>query len=223
MDDVKPRTYESAIRREQAAMTRARILDAASELFQRDGYARTTIKGIAVQGGVAADTVYAVFGSKGRVLTALIDLRLTESPGMTSVLDRPEVIVIRDEPDQRRQIALYVHGMLTTLERVGPVYEIMRTAAVVDEEMSAIYAEMQNYRARNAHVIAGWIAANGELRVPVEQAGDIMWTLAGPETTRMMREGRGWGAEEHAAWLEDALVRTLLPDKPKRSATRSPR
>ena len=41
------RKYSSAVRDEQAARTRARILDAASELFLERGYARTTMKDIA--------------------------------------------------------------------------------------------------------------------------------------------------------------------------------
>jgi AcrR family transcriptional regulator len=224
-DAVKKRAYRSSVRQEQAAATRARILEAAGTLFERDGYARTTIKQIADEAGVAADTVYAVFGSKGRVLTALIDLRLAGSAGVTSVLDRPEVSAVRHEPDQRAQIALYARGMIDALARVGTVYEIMRSAADVDLEMAKIYREMQGYRLRNAKLIAGWFAANGPLRVSTERAGEIMWTLASPELGRMVREGAGWTDEEHVSWLEDALVRTLLPDaEPSRKrTTRSPR
>jgi AcrR family transcriptional regulator len=216
---VKKRPYRSSVRQEQAASTRARILAAAGELFERDGYARTTMRQIADEAGVAADTVYAIFGSKARVLTALIDLRLTESPGMTNVLERPEVAAIRDETDQRRQIELYARGMVETLGRVGSVYEMMRSAAAVDPEVSKIFAEMQGYRLRNAHVIAGWIAANGKLRVSSERAGEIMWTIASPEVGRLLRGGRGWTADEHIAWLADTLARTLLRDaRPKKPA-----
>lgn len=212
MDEVKSRPYDSPIRREQAEATRLRIIEAAAELFEADGYARTTVKAIAAKAGVSPDTIYAAFGSKGRVLTALIDLRLTGSPTMASVLDRPEVAAIRDGTDQREQIALYVAGMVATFERVCPAYEIMRSAAVVDEEMAAIFTEMQGYRARNARQIAGWIAANGPLRLPADEAGDVMFALASPELNIMLRSQRGWTPAQHAAWLEDALVRTLLPD-----------
>jgi AcrR family transcriptional regulator len=51
------------VRDEQAARTRVRILDAASELFLDRGYGRTTMKDIADRAGVARDTVHAVFGS----------------------------------------------------------------------------------------------------------------------------------------------------------------
>ena len=91
MVDVKgTRKYSSAVRDEQAARTRARILDAASELFLERGYARTTMKDIADLAGVARDTVHAVFGSKARVLTALIDLRLVPDGSVASVTQRPD-------------------------------------------------------------------------------------------------------------------------------------
>ncbi|HZU80489.1 MAG TPA: helix-turn-helix domain-containing protein, partial [Acidimicrobiales bacterium] len=58
------RSYRSAVREEQAAATRARIVEAAAELFGADGYGRVTIRRIAEHAGVAPDTVYAIFGSK---------------------------------------------------------------------------------------------------------------------------------------------------------------
>ena len=43
----KSRRYSSSVRDEQAARTRARILEAAGELFVEQGYARTTVQGVA--------------------------------------------------------------------------------------------------------------------------------------------------------------------------------
>jgi len=54
---VKKRAYTSALRTEQAARTRRLIVEAAAELFVSAGYARTTIKEIALHAGVAPDTV----------------------------------------------------------------------------------------------------------------------------------------------------------------------
>ena len=76
---VKTRSYHSPARREQAARTRQRILDAAGDLFARHGYGTTSVRQIADAAQVAPDTVYATFGSKARLLTALLDIRL--APG----------------------------------------------------------------------------------------------------------------------------------------------
>src|SRR5688500_2532167 len=104
---VKRRSYSSPVRDEQAAQTRVRILEAAAACFEANGYARTTVKAIANRASVAVDTVYTTIGTKGRVLTALIDLRLTDSANVTNVLELPEAAAIKDEVDQRRQISLW--------------------------------------------------------------------------------------------------------------------
>jgi AcrR family transcriptional regulator len=207
---VKKRPYNSTVRQEQAAMTKKRILEAADELFEADGYARTTMKRIADRAQVATDTIYAIFGSKGRVLTALLDMHLVQGADVTNELELPDARAIRDEPDQRKQIALYVRFFIDAVDRIGPVYAIMRSAAAVDAEMASIHAEMQMYRARNLDRVAGWIAKNGRLRVTKKRAGEIMWALASPELAAMLREQQGWSTEEYAEWLEDMLANALL-------------
>ena len=142
-DPVKRRQYESPVRREQAARTRARILDAAGTLFGASGYGNTTIRQIAEAAGVAADTVYDTFGTKARVLTALIDSRLAPT-GEGNVLERPEAVAVRDEPDQRRQIRLFARDIAAISARVRPVFEMLRTASAVEPEIAPIYAEMEN-------------------------------------------------------------------------------
>src|SRR5213083_2359267 len=62
------RRYESAHRQEQARQTRRAILDAAAMLFVDPGYAATPLTAVAAEAGVAVQTVYAVFGSKGNLL-----------------------------------------------------------------------------------------------------------------------------------------------------------
>jgi AcrR family transcriptional regulator len=214
---VKKRAYTSTVRQEQAAQTRTRIVEAAGDLFASQGYARTTIREIAAAAEVATDTVYAVFGSKARVLTALIDSRLGSAPGVGNVLDRPEAVAVRDETDPRRQIRLYARDIAALSTRVRPVFEILRTASAVEPEMAAVFAEMDGYRLRNMRHVASWFAARGPLRVDVERAAETIWALTSPDVARMLCETRGYTEAEHADWLEDALIRTLLPDaKPKR-------
>jgi AcrR family transcriptional regulator len=212
------RSYSSAVRQEQAAQTRARILDAAGDLFEANGYARTTIRAIASRAEVASDTVYAVFGTKARVLTAVIDSRLAPPTGAANVTDRDEAGAVRDELDQRRQLHLFARDIATISERVRPVYEIMRTASAVDPEMATIYAEMDGYRLQNMSRVAGWLAAHGPLRVEVERAGEIIWAMASPDLARMLCDGRGWSRDQYADWLEDTLVLTLLTAPPANAA-----
>jgi AcrR family transcriptional regulator len=218
---VRKRPYSSAVRQEQAARTRVRILEAAGHLFESNGYARTTITAIAQQAGVANDTVYATFGSKARILTALIDERLAAGTGVGNVLDRPEAQAVRGQPDQRDQLHLFARDMAAISTRVRPLFEILRTASAVEPDMAAVHAEMDAYRLANMRTAAAWIAAHGPLRVDVERAGETIWVLASPDVARMLCEGQGWSQDQYADWLEDTLVRILLPDR--RRPASSPR
>ena len=213
MVEVKDkRKYSSAVREEQAARTRTRILDAAAELFLERGYARTTMKDIAVQADVARDTVHAIFGSKARVLTALIDHRLVPDGSVTNVTQLPEALAIKDEVDQRKQIELFAKFIAGISTELRPVFEILRTASAVEPEMAKVFEEMDQFRMNNMRTYASWIAARGPLRVSTLQAGEIIWALASLDVARMLCDELGWTESQHARWLSDTLIRTLLPD-----------
>jgi AcrR family transcriptional regulator len=206
------RKYSSAVREEQAARTRTRILDAASALFLERGYARTTMKDIAAQADVARDTVHAIFGSKARVLTSLIDVRLVPDGTVANVTQRPDAQAIKDEIDQRKQIELFAKFIAGISTELRPLFEILRTASAVEPEMAKVFQEMDRFRLSNMRTYARWIAARGPLRVSSRQAGEIIWALASLDVGRMLCDELGWTESQHARWLSDTLVRTLLPD-----------
>jgi AcrR family transcriptional regulator len=170
------------------------------------------MKDIAERAGVARDTVHAVYGSKAKVLTSLIDLRLVPDESVGNITERPELQAVKDETDQRTQVeqfAAFIAGLSTHLR---PVFEILRTASAVEPEMAEVFAEMDRYRMKNMQTYARWLAARGPLRVTTKRAGEIIWTLASPDVGRMLCDELGWTEAQHAQWLADSLVRTLLPD-----------
>src|SRR5215469_13318125 len=65
------RHYSSPLRLRQSADTRQRITTAALELFTEHGFG-ATITAIAERAGVAPQTIYATFGTKGAILKALL-------------------------------------------------------------------------------------------------------------------------------------------------------
>lgn len=210
-EPVKKRAYQSELRTQQAAQTRAAIVDAAADLFVADGYARTTIKAIADRAGVAPDTVYAAFGTKVRVLTAVVDARLAP-PGVGNVMDRPEAVAVRDEPDQRGQVRRFARDIASLSTRVRPIYEVLRTASAVEPDVASVFHEMEGHRLTNMGRLAEWLATRGPLRVDQERAAQIIWTLASPDVARMLCDVQGWTEQEHADWLDHALVAALLTD-----------
>ena len=213
MTEVKSsRPYSSAVREEQAARTRARILTAADELFLDKGYARTTVQAVAERAGVARDTVHAVFGSKARLLTALIDQRLVPDGSVANVTEMPASQAVKNETDPHRQLELFAQWITDMSTRLRPVFEILRTASAVEPEMAQVFSEMDRFRLANMHAYARWFAARGPLRVSTKKAAEIIWTLASPEVGRMLCDELGWTQAQHARWLADTLTRSLLPD-----------
>lgn len=212
-DEVKKRSYSSAIRRQQAARTRSLIVDAAADLFVSLGYGRTTVRAIAERAGVAPDTVYAAFGSKVRVLTAVVDARLAPS-GAPSVMDRPEALAVRDAPDPRARLGLFARDIAAISTRVRPIYEVMRTASASEPDVGEVFAEMEAHRLANMRRLAGWLARDGRLRVDEDRAAEVIWVLASPDVARMLCDVRGWAEAEHAAWLKSTLVAALLDAEP---------
>src|SRR4030081_2961630 len=67
------RRYRSPRREQQARRTRARITAAAAKRFLMHGYAATTVRAVAADAGVAVPTVELAFGTKARLLKAVID------------------------------------------------------------------------------------------------------------------------------------------------------
>src|SRR6266540_7051399 len=71
------RKYDSARRQAQANETRRQILEAARNLFMERGYAGATVEAIAAEAGVAAQTIYAIFKNKKRILVSLMNVLST--------------------------------------------------------------------------------------------------------------------------------------------------
>src|ERR1700704_962449 len=67
------RTYSTTLRREQAQMTRQRILEAARRLLISGSYSRVTMEEIAREARVAYQTVFSIFGSKLRLAQAMVE------------------------------------------------------------------------------------------------------------------------------------------------------
>ena len=111
MSESVKRRYDSPRRREQAAETRRQILEASQRLFERDGYAATSVAAIAAEAGVALKTVYVAFGTKGGVLRALWNLLLRGDDENAPIAERDWYRSVLGEPDPERLIGSRRRGV----------------------------------------------------------------------------------------------------------------
>src|SRR3990170_5355497 len=112
-EPVKPgRRYDSSRRREQAAATRVQILQAAQELFERDGYAGTSMAAIASAAGVSLKTVYLAFETKSGLLRALWHLLLRGDRDSVPVGEQSWFREVLEEPDPERKLRLNMRNSM---------------------------------------------------------------------------------------------------------------
>jgi AcrR family transcriptional regulator len=210
---VKPkRPYESPRRREQAAATRLEILYSAQRLFERDGYAATTMAAIAAEARVALKTVYVAFQTKSGVLRALWNLRLRGGQEDVPVAEQQWYRAVLEEPDPERQLRMNAFNSAHGKVRIGGLLEVIRNAAPIDPEIGALWNRIQTEYHANQGAIIGSLDEKHALKagLGVERATDILWTLNHPNTWQLLAGERGWTAEEYEQWTGDLACTQLL-------------
>lgn len=212
-EPVKPRrSYDSPRRREQAAATRTHILEAARRLFERDGYAATSMAAIATEAGVSLKTAYLAFETKSGLLRALWHLLLRGDEGSAPVGERPWFRAVLEEPDPARQLRLNVRNAKVVRSRIGPLLEVIRNAAGQDPEIAALWARIQSEFYENQRTVVQSLRRKQALKpgLTTNRATDILWTLNHPNVYRLLVVDRGWTPDQHERWLGDALCAELL-------------
>ncbi len=85
LPDAPPQPVAAGARQTQKEATRGRVIDAARELFDTQGYQATTIREIARHAGVSVGSVFTTFAAKGEILSQVMQDRLD---GLYAELDR---------------------------------------------------------------------------------------------------------------------------------------
>jgi AcrR family transcriptional regulator len=205
------RPYESPRRREQAASTRAQILEAAQKLFEAKGYVATTMAAIAREAGVSLKTVYLVFDTKSGLLRAVWDTLLRGAPDIP-VADQSWYREVVDEPDPARQLAMNARNARDVKRRIGGLLRVIRDAAPVDPDAHALWTLIQSDFYANQRVIVETLRARKALRrgLDVTRATDILWTLNHPDVWHLLVNDRGWTPEQWERWFADTSRAQLL-------------
>jgi AcrR family transcriptional regulator len=193
------------LRRRQALETRRAIAQAARSLFAQRGYAATSIDLVAEEAGVAARTVYAIFGTKKAILGAICEEWLTEAGVMQTVAQGLA------ERDLRRRLALVAHSSRRQWESERGVRSMLEGAAASDAEVARMVAGWKRDRASSFGAVVEGL--EGELRSGVDgdRARAIIRALASAEIYSELVSGEGWTPTEYEDWLAGLLAEVLLP------------
>lgn len=172
---------------------------------------------IARRAKVAPQTVYFVFHTKADLISSVIATAVMgeEEPIEPENADWWERMQQASTPSETLRI--FVAGAAPLLERGAGISEILRAAALTDDEVRHTHLEIDAMQVRAYRQVIDVIAAAGSLRVGLtpEMATDLLLTVAGDSTYFLLRTERGWSAEQVAAWLGEALPRLLLAESPE--------
>jgi len=211
MSERVKRHYASAVRAEQVRATRRAVVEAARNLFVRQGWSATSIEQVAAAAGVSRATVFTV-GGKPELLKLAYDTAIGGDDEDIAMADRPAIRELAAAPDLDALVARYVELVVATDVRVAGIYLALRAAADADDRVRALFAEVQAQRVAGAAGFVATLTARGWLRpgLDPEVAADVLWTLLDPGVYAALVEDRGWPPKRFAAWWERTLRTQLL-------------
>ncbi len=211
--DVKgSRAYHSSVRAQQAADRRRALAQAARDLFVEHGYPATTMDAVARRADVSLKTVYNAYGTKAGLLRAVWDLSLKGDLDDAPIAERSWYTALLSEPDPHRQLAMAAQSSRIVKTRIAPILKVIRDAAPVDEDLTALWDLIQTDFWANQRAIVESLAAKGALRpgLDVQRATDLMWMLNHPDVWHLLVERRGWSPEDWEDWFAQTCHEQLL-------------
>jgi AcrR family transcriptional regulator len=99
----RPRVYESRLREQQMGLTRARLIEAASELMLTQQMAEVSLARVARHAGISPPTAYRYFPTPESLLTAMVEWAENR-------------LRVDEPPDDPRQLPDYVRTLFAAYE-----------------------------------------------------------------------------------------------------------
>lgn len=194
-----------------APRTRRRMLEAARDLFLRNGYGATTLKEIADRADVAVQTIYFTFGNKRVLLKELVDVAIAGDLEPVATMDRPWFQEALAAPTAEAHLRLHVRGTRGILERVAPIVEMLRAATAADPALAGQWDDDVDPRFAVHLEAARSLMAKPRARsgMTAEHAADLLFGVLSPELYQVFVRDRGWSPERWEAWAADTLTAQL--------------
>ena len=212
MSEVK-RSYDASGRREQARTRRLAVVLAARDLFERQGFRLTTITAVAARAGVSAECIYKGFGTKAALAKAVFDVVIAGDDEPVPVAERPAMQLIRDEPEVRRKIAMYVDGLAQRQARSAKVQILIRDGRHVDDSLAPVWATLNEEGLVGMTMLGRHLLDTGQLRdgIGLDEVRDVLWNYLAIDTYERLVLSRGWPLARYSHWLAHAIADAICP------------
>ena len=191
-------------------LTQQRIVDAARDLLQENGYTATTIVSVAQRAGVAVPTVYRTFGNKAAIVKRLYDVTLAGDDADVPLAERPEFLAIHAALTLQEKLRRYADLAATVAARLRPVMvPLMSAAQAGDTDIRALVADIENERLIGMKNFGATLSPFG---VDPSYATDVLWVFTSPDLHHRLVHERAWPEPRYRAWLADTLFQQLCPE-----------
>jgi len=209
----KPRRgYVSGTRTEQAQETRKRVIEAATRLFVRQGYATTTMRAIATEAGVSVPTVELLFGTKAQLLHVVIDVAIAGDHEPVPVLSRTWAAEAQSAHGLAEFLSAVAQMLSEAQARSAGVMLAAYEAAASDPDIQLLIMDRESQRERTATWIVNGVLERVGLRPGLDRPGaiDTVWMLMDPVIFNRLTRHRGWSPDRYASWFADSVARLLV-------------
>ncbi len=196
------RPYRSPLREERARQTRNTVLRSARRLFEKQGFAATTIKDIAQEASVSEPTVYSTFGSKAALVIGLLE-HLEQDAGLQQDETSP------DNPE--RVLVAWLDAHVRIFEGGRSLLRVMMQA-LGETEVAHLAAKGDRHRRRAIEHMLSHFADARKLNpdLDVAAATDQAWVISSVAVYLDLTDRCRWTTAQYRTWLERAIRQLLL-------------
>lgn len=106
----------------------------------------------------------------------------------------------------------FIRGAAPLFARASPLSEVLRAAALTDDELHRVYQHHEDLRTAAFAEVIDVLRQKGQLRpgLDPDAAADILLVLLGDTTYCLFTAERGWTHDQTIDWLCDTIPAALL-------------
>lgn len=205
------RTYRSEHRRQQAAQTRRQVVEAAVDLFDRQGYRATTYGQIAARAGVSVKTVQE-HGPKAALLQAAVELVAFGVEGETDIFATDLGRAMLQVRDVQTLAGLIGDAMLAINPPAAGLWMTFVGAAHGDHELSGHHLRILGLIRGQVDRVLRYVDERGWLRrdIAFDDLVEAFCVITSPESYVRFVRHDGKTADEYRDFVTRTVRATIL-------------
>ena len=179
------------------------------------------MRAVAADAGVALPTVELVFGTKARLLKAVIDVAIAGDDEPGPMLDHRWARRAQSAAGPAEFAGVCAGQLAESAQRAAGLTLVALEAARADTDITAVAAQLMAQRQAMAAWMVDGLLRRAPLRAGMDNATavDTVWALMDPALFCHLTGDRDWSPARFQHWFADALLRLLLPGTGQQPAT----